>query len=162
MQGRGRWIALSRIRLARLEDDLVELGQQAAGVFQLCRGQRRKLFSVQPGEGLVEHLAQAVDVRQGRPRSFWSDVSPGAEIGDVLWRPRNVSYQSNVRQLGDSLHENDVGRLDVPMDELRLVQMFQGVGQAQTQIQAFVGSEPLAPPQLVGQILRRIAPDVDL
>ena len=76
--------------------------------------QLRELQPVATRGQFVEQLAQSVDVALRAARPFWRDESLRADETARVARARD---QSDVRKLRLSVHEDDVARLDVAMDE---------------------------------------------
>ena len=119
----GRFVALTRIPDARSEDDCVEFGD--ALVFdqrsQISR-EFRKLAPVLACARLIEHLAQAVNVglRSARP--------VGRQITFRAYKGRGSigrCDQADVGQFRQAIHENDVRRFYIAMDQPMFVQMVQ-------------------------------------
>src|ERR1051326_6327272 len=84
------------------------------------RRQRREFMPIFARRDLVKHLAQTVDIRLRRPGPFRRNETFGA---DKRLRFALLSYQPDVRQLGDAVYEDDVGGLDVPVNQPVPMQM---------------------------------------
>ena len=124
----GGLVALIGGIFAGFEDDLVQPAQQAlAWLFE--DGSRH--FGEQPAVpahcGLIEHLAQSIDIRRGGARPFGRDVALGAQEGNIVACAADVGDQADVGELRRSVDVDDVRGFDVAVDEAVTVQFRQGV-----------------------------------
>ena len=110
-------------------------------------GQSGEFRAVVAGCDFVEQLAQAINVRLARARTFRRNVALGAHIGIGLTL---LGHQADIRQLGDTVHKNDVGRLDIAVKEAVLVQMPERTAQGEKKRQTFCEWQPAPPLQFVG------------
>ena len=92
-----------------------------------------EMAAVAAGADFVEHHPQRVDVRRRRARSLRRQISFRADDGTRVAR---VGHQPDVRQLGSALHEDDVRRFDVAVNETVLVQMRQRGGEGEADVEA--------------------------
>jgi len=136
----GAGVTLLRIRRARLLDDLPQL-QQFLAVCELAQTRRRlgEILPVFAGADFVKHFAQAIEVRLGGAGAFGRNEPFRAHKGNGHV---GVSDQADVGQLGDAVHEDDVGGLDVAVDQAVLVQMGQGRRQGKAEFQALSYRQP--------------------
>ena len=81
---------------------------------------------IAPGRQLIKQFSQAVDVRAGRPGTFGWNVALRADVGFCFLYSGN---QTDIAQLGASVDDQYVGRLDVPVQELALVQIAQDLAE---------------------------------
>ena len=93
-------------------------------------------------ECFVQHHPQRKNIRARRAGAFRRNVPLRAHARHGLVR---VRHQPQIGQFRTPLHENDVRRLDVPMDQPVFVQIFQGHGQRQADFTAFAGGNAPAP-----------------
>jgi hypothetical protein len=100
--------------------------------------QRGTWQAVFAGGHFVQHFPQRVDVRLRRPGTLRSHEPFGAY---VRARAVQVGHQTDVRQAGRAGNEDDVGRLDVAMDQAVLVEVSQGTGEREADADAFVRRE---------------------
>ncbi len=133
---RGGAITVRRVAMARLHQHGIQLEQRCT-VWQPGNFGRQlgKLTAVAAHAHFVEHLGQAVEVGLRCAGTFRSDVTGRAgdrkgfvERGD----------QSDVGQLGQAFHEDNVGWLDVAVDQAMPVEVFQRGGEAQGNPQALL------------------------
>lgn len=89
-------------------------------------------------------------------------VTLRAHIGRAFRSALDVRHKPDVRHLGDSADINDVGRLDVTMDQLVLVEMLQRGGQLDSQIQTFQSRQTPPPFDLLGEASRHIGRRIDV
>ena len=117
----GGLIPAGGIGIARAEKHLVQFSKRLRSIRCVHRERRqlRKFISIQPRGHFVKKLAEAIDIRLRPPRTFRRHEPLGAHEGMRLIHARQ---QSDVRELRLVIHEDDVGRLDVPMDQPALVQ----------------------------------------
>ena len=88
----------------------------------------------------MEHFAQAVEIGLRRARPFRCHEALGAHHRLRLAQFRD---QPDVGQLGRAVHEDDVGRLDVAVDQAVSMQVLQRVGQRQAHAQALGVRQPV-------------------
>ena len=111
----GARVTLRRLRRAGAGHHLVQFEQGfAIGRLRDALRQLRELQPVATRGQFVEQLAQSVDVALRAARPFRRDESLGADKAPRVTRARD---QADVRELGLSVHEDDVARFDVAMDE---------------------------------------------
>ena len=115
-------------------------------------------MSAQPHAGLVEHHAEAVEVRLHGVGALRRDVPVRAHVGPRLGL---LHDEADVGQLGLPAHEHDVGRLDVAVDQAGPVQPAQGCGQAPAQLHHGLHVQPAALGHHAAQRARTIGPGVD-
>ena len=110
-------IALTGVILAGFEENFVELTEFIAvrPLVDIVR-QCREVFAVFAGADFVEHLAKAVDISLRQACAFGWNVSfcPDKRLG-VL----HIGDQPDVRKLGQTVNENDVGGLYIPVNKAR-------------------------------------------
>src|SRR2546429_361162 len=125
------------VRLARFEDNLVELQEQRIGILEDCGRQVGELQTVLSHAGFIKDFAQAENVGGRSSRSFGRDVTLGSEIRRCSWLAVDVCDEANVCEFRRAVYEDDVGRLYVTMDETMLMQEVQRGGQVECQVHAF-------------------------
>ena len=115
-----RCLSILRLEAVRIHREL----RQRLPIRQLfhLRRQVRKLLTVVPRSDLVKHFAETVDVGLRRAGAFGRDVAFRAHERE---RGFDVRDQPDVRELGDAVHENDVGRLDVAVNQPVPVQVIE-------------------------------------
>src|SRR5436190_7132282 len=115
--------------MAGLQHDFVQLHKQVMIRRPVGEsGEIRKLQTVLAGAGFIQDFAEAEDVSGRRSWTLRRNVAFGADVG---LRLAGVGYQANVSEFGDAIEENNIGGLDVPMDQSVLVQFGQGLSQSQ-------------------------------
>src|SRR5437763_16021622 len=92
--------------------------------------QSGKCFSIFSGARLVEHFAEAVDVRLGSSCAFGWNEPLGAYEGLGIAHVRHKPY---VRKLGQTIHENDVRWLHIAMPQTALMQIRECLAQRRPQ-----------------------------
>src|SRR5204862_3993707 len=98
---------------AGLQDDFVQFEEFfVIGKAIQFRRQLWKLQTVLAGAGLVEDLAQPKHIGL---RSAWPLGGNEAFGADIRGRFTNAGYQADIRQLGDTVYKNDIGRFYVPV-----------------------------------------------
>ena len=130
----GRLVTLARVAGTGLEDDFVQAQQLGplAGFIELGR-QVWKVLAILPSAHFVQNLAQAVEVGGRTAGAFGRDVALRSHESRRL---TDLGHQANVGKFGKPVDEDDVGRLDVPMNEAPLVQVAQGLGQRNADLPA--------------------------
>ena len=83
--------------------------------------------------GLVEHDAERVNVRRRRARTFGRDVAFRADEGPAF---AILGYQSDVREFGPAVHEDDVAGLDIAVDEMVPVEQSESTHHVQRETKA--------------------------
>ena len=121
VHGLGGLVPITQVAGAGFDENGVEFQEIFAGgkVVQFYR-QSGEFRAIVAGCYFVEQLAQAINVRLARAGTFRRNVALGADIGIGLTL---LGHQADIRQLGDTVHKNDVGRLDIAVNQAVLVQM---------------------------------------
>jgi hypothetical protein len=118
----------------RLEHHGIKLQGVRAGLFgEPFRGHLRKAVRRIAGDRLVQHHAERIKVSARRTRTFGRNIPFGPHERAPLPSPGN---QADVRQLRATFDEDDVARLDVPMDQSALMQSGQSADHIERQSQA--------------------------
>src|SRR5262245_35971883 len=128
MQLLRRLVTISRIRRAGLQDDAVEtIKSDSFRTIEDARRQIRKLFRALVGCYLIKQHAQGEDIpaRGSMPRYRYKPFGT-CQTGPLA----HSRHQTDIRQPGFAVNVDDVGRLDVAMDQPRAMQ----VGQRRTQV----------------------------
>ena len=94
-----------------------------------------EFVAVFPHRGFVEHLAQRVEVGLRRGGAFGRDEPFRA---DERVRACGLGHQTDVGQLGHAAHEDDVGGLDVAVNEALAVEMAQGETERHAELEALL------------------------
>ncbi len=144
---------------ASLENHLVQFQEPlVVGSLPHPRRQFRKILAIFAGADFVKHFAQAINIGLRRAWAFRRDEAFSADVRPGLL---HLGHQPNVRQLGHSVDKDDVGRLDVAVNEPAFVEFGQRMAQRQAQLQTFLHRELSAGGNLLGQRLGRIAFGLD-
>src|SRR2546430_17385933 len=112
-----------------------------------------KVIPVFDSADFVKHFAEAVEIGLWRARTLWRDEARGAHKGSGL---ADVRDQADVGQLGHAVHENDVRRLNVAMDESVPVNVRQSRSHAQTDIDTLSDGQAAALFDFFAQRARRV------
>ena len=88
-----------------------------------------------------------------RARAFGREVAFSANDGA---RIAGVGHQADVRQLGPAIHEDDVRRFDVAMDEAVFMQVAECFGERQAEFEHARGGEAAVPLQIGAERAGRI------
>lgn len=136
----GGLIAAPRFLVAGSEEDLVEFEMESAFAGDIGR-QLGKLAAVFAGGDFVEDLAEAVNVRKGPDRAFGWHEPCSADHGV---RFVDLNDQTDIGKFGVAVHENDVGGLDVTMNEVFIVKDGQTVRERRADFDAGFYREHLA------------------
>ena len=122
-KGRAGLKALAQIRRAGLADHAVQIDpERPLAVVQIIR-HLGELHAVLPAAHLIEHLAQAVEIRLRRARPLRRHKALRAHEGALA----RHGHQANVRQLADAAAVNDVRGLDVAVRQAALVHVVQRI-----------------------------------
>ena len=145
----GGMVTLRQVVSARFEEDFIELEVSRFDFTSAqVRGQLRKVFRTFAGADNVEGTPQAKNVGAGLARTFRRVIAGCVNQGDLI---ADFGHQPDVGQFRSASGKNDVGRLDVAMDEAIPMQMFQRVRQGETQPDAFIEGKPAAPGNFAAQ-----------
>ena len=149
---RGGGEAPGQVGFTGLADDAVEV--EPEGPFLVGEIVRHfgEFHAVLPAAHLIEHLAQAVDVRLRRAGAFRGHKAFGAHKGAL---PKG-GHEADVRQLADAADEDDVGGLDVTVREAVVVHVVQGIGHVHARIPAEEGVQPAVALHVRGQRARHV------
>ena len=151
---RRRSVAVLGIVSAGAGNDGVEFHQSfAVGQLAQLRGQLGKFLAVFSCRDFVEHFAETVEIGLRRAGTFRRGETFGAHI-----RASGIHAcdQSDVRQLGDAIHENCVGRLYVAVNQPVSMQMFQRRRQREADANAFLELDPSTKENVALQCARMI------
>ena len=130
----GASIAAFTLAFTGFEKDFVEFeGVIARGADKPFGGRIGEALRRVAGAGLVEHDAERVNVRRRRARTFGRDVAFRADE-----RPAFAirGYQSNVSEFGPAMHEDDVARLDIAVDEMLPVEQSESTNHVERETEA--------------------------
>ena len=98
-------------------------------------------MAILPRTDLVESFSQAVNIRLRvagafrRNKTFRADVRPGLAA---------FSHQTDVCELRNHVHKNDVRRFYVAVNQAVLVKFIQRETEAESKLNAFLQREPAA------------------
>lgn len=125
----GGGAAFGGTRVARLQQDVVEAPTVPWPVRRpwMPRWQRRKMEAVQPRPCLVERTAQGEDVERGRPQPVGRHVALGARELDA---GPGLADGAVVGEGPSAAAKEDVGGLDVAMEQAGRMEPGQGTGDA--------------------------------
>src|SRR5260370_10919030 len=127
--GRGS-MPLSWLGCAGLQDDVVELEYlHAVSPFDECRGKRRIVMGAFPHGGHVNDFPEAIHVCRRNSLPPGCDVTVGAEAGRFPTGGSNVGHQPDVREFGEAIHVDDIGRFYVPVDEALFMEKLERFGE---------------------------------
>lgn len=128
-------VTLARVGLAGFEEDGVEFDQlRRMALFSEIAGELRELLAVFAGADFVKHFAQTVEIGLGFARPFRWNETFGA---DVRARTARVRDQTDVRQLWNSVDDENVGRFDVAVDQSMSMEVRQRRRHTQDDLNAF-------------------------
>src|SRR6266446_533646 len=123
-------IPLSWLGCAGLQDDVVELEYlHAVSPFDKGRGKRWILMGAFAHAGHVNDFAEAIHVCRRNALPPGCDVTVGAEAGRFQTGGSDVGYQPDVREFGEAIHVDDIGRFDVPVDEALFMEKLERFGE---------------------------------
>ena len=152
----GGLVALLEFGVAGADDDFVQLGELGAfggGLFDEIRWQLGVILAVAASGHFVEHFAEAEDVGLRRARAFGRQITFRADQRERGLGPRD---ESDVRQLGNAVHEDDVRRFDVAVDEAVAVQVIERGSEGEADLQAFVEREAAAVEEIGAESAGRV------
>ena len=154
--GRGD-LALGDARLADIADDLVQL--QPALALQACRQLIGKLGEIKPilsRRDLIEDFPQRIDIRLRGAGTLGRHEALGADEGALV----AGGDEADVGELGLAVDKNHVGRLDVAVREVPLVEVPEGFRKAHSDIDAQGGvqadGDAAIPAQGAGLVFDRV------
>ena len=93
-----------------------------------------KFQTVFAGGDFVKDFSQRINIRLCGFGTFRGNEPLRAHVGN---RDIEVGDETDVRELGLSLDENDIGGLDIAVNQAVLVQIFQGRGEREPELKAF-------------------------
>src|SRR5436190_18802315 len=130
-------------------NNVVELHQTPviAGLIEVRR-QFRKLFYVFAHARFVQQLAQAIEISTRCSRTFERHITFSTSEGARLLEGR---YQADICELWDAIYEDNVGRLNVPVDEPVAVKLTEGRDQRFAKLQTFVQRKSSSNSQITSQ-----------
>ena len=136
MQVFGGLVSFADVTLTRFEDYLIEF-EELGRISQLAQLHRQlgEIMAILAGADLVKDFTQAIDIRLRRAGAFGWDKTFRADVGTRL---ADVGHQAYVRQFRDAIHQNDVGRLNVSMDQPAPMEMGQSVAEGQADLQTLL------------------------
>jgi hypothetical protein len=90
----------------------------------------------------TEKLRRRLSILWTHPGQIESLLFGHQQISHVLARPADVHDQPKICDLREAAHKNDVGRLDVAVDDLVSVQISQCLRQTKTEIDTLRQRQP--------------------
>ena len=105
------------------------------------RRQFGEIQAVLAGDDFVKDFAEAVEVGLRRARAFRRHEALRAH---ERLRGIDARHQADVRQLGHAVHEDDVRRFDVAVDQPVACKCSSAVARARPMLQAFVDRQAAA------------------
>ncbi len=155
-------VTVGGIGLARFANDCIKLAHKGVvGLFQNRRWHFREQAAIPSHRGFIEDLAQGINIRGNRARPFRRNVTLGAEPRHFAAVRPDVSDQTNIGELRRTVYVNDVGRFDIPVNELLVVQVIQRQAQVDTQAKTFLRWKLCAPAKFRRQCFGRIMFGID-